>query len=138
MREQVSRPYRRLSCPCRCLAIVVRSNSCESFRPKNGQAIILIGKGVYHETINITRSAPLTLLVSHYINSMNNCRLCHTGGQGQLNGTSTLPTTNIYSRNLVQVWDNRFVRDGLSNAQTAVIVIQPSTGTKESLLHALV
>jgi len=33
-------------------------------RPETGSAIILIGAGEYHEMVNVTRSAPLTLLVS--------------------------------------------------------------------------
>jgi hypothetical protein len=32
-------------------------------RPLDGPAVILIGEGEYHETINITRKGPVTLLV---------------------------------------------------------------------------
>ena len=98
-------------------------------RPKTGTpAIILIGKGVYHETVNVTRVSPLTLLVigMDYVVT----RICaHVFYQGQLDQTSINPVTNIYSRNLVQIWDNRYVKNGLSNAQTAVLVVQPSSGT---------
>lgn len=32
-------------------------------RPHTGSAVILVGEGEYHETVNITREAPITLLV---------------------------------------------------------------------------
>ena len=35
----------------------------QNHSPEQGQAFILIGEGEYHETVNITRSGPLTLLV---------------------------------------------------------------------------
>lgn len=32
--------------------------------PPTGRATILIGAGEYHESVNVTRTSPLTLLVS--------------------------------------------------------------------------
>jgi len=36
-------------------------------RPETDDAIILIGAGEYFEMVNVTRSAPLTLLVFVYL-----------------------------------------------------------------------
>ena len=33
------------------------------YRPEDGAATILIGAGDYHETVNVTRPGPVTLLV---------------------------------------------------------------------------
>jgi hypothetical protein len=74
-------------------------------------ATILIGAGEYHETVNITRRGPLTLL-------------------GQLPADKT-PTSPFYSEppfpdNLVQVWDNKFVQTGMDDAESAVLLVAPS------------
>ncbi|EPQ54795.1 pectin lyase-like protein [Gloeophyllum trabeum ATCC 11539] len=71
---------------------------------------ILIGEGVYHETVNVSRQAPLTLL-------------------GQLNGATAFdPAGNASTRNLVQIWNNGWVvTQGVEDdAQSAVLVVSPS------------
>ncbi|KAL4249185.1 pectinesterase family protein [Abortiporus biennis] len=68
--------------------------------PATGQSIILIGEGQYHERVNVLNKAPITLL-------------------GQLRST---PTT----QNLVQIWDNKFVENGMSDVDSAVFLIAPS------------
>ncbi|KAF8588559.1 carbohydrate esterase family 8 protein [Ramaria rubella] len=77
---------------------------------ETGAVTILIGAGDYHETINITRTGPITLL-------------------GQLDETHLKPTLNntvTPTRNLVQIWDNAFVVDGIDDAQSAMLLIAPS------------
>ncbi|XP_006462415.1 hypothetical protein AGABI2DRAFT_151878 [Agaricus bisporus var. bisporus H97] len=79
----------------------------------NSEAIILIGAGEYHETLNVTRQSPLTLL-------------------GQLPAqTKISPLLPFYSEppfpdNLVQVWDDRFVQTGMDDAESTVLVVAPS------------
>jgi len=82
--------------------------------PNDGPATILIGEGDYHETVNITRRGPVTLL-------------------GQVNSSilekPTFETTVTATRNLVQIWDNKFVTappPAQDDAQTAVLIISPS------------
>ncbi|KAF8895115.1 pectin lyase fold/virulence factor [Infundibulicybe gibba] len=78
--------------------------------PKTGDAIILIAAGQYHETVNITRTGPLTLL-------------------GQLPASSATPVrsfANPSAPNLVQIWDNKFVAAGMDDAQSAVLLVAPS------------
>ncbi|TFK93312.1 carbohydrate esterase family 8 protein [Polyporus arcularius HHB13444] len=56
--------------------------------PEHGAATILIGAGEYHETVNVTRSGPLTLL-------------------GQLDPKTAFdPAGNASTRNSVHIWDN--------------------------------
>ncbi|KAH8114386.1 pectin lyase fold/virulence factor [Phellopilus nigrolimitatus] len=71
--------------------------------PEEGQAVILIGEGEYHETLNVTRSGPLTLL-------------------GQLNESALSPASNASSRNLVRIWNDAFVQTGMDDAQSAVLL----------------
>lgn len=66
--------------------------------PPNEKSTLLIAAGTYHETINITRSAPLTLL-----------------GQLNLNGS-----------NLVTIFDTKFVQNGIDDADTAVLTVSPN------------
>ncbi|KAK7689841.1 hypothetical protein QCA50_006480 [Cerrena zonata] len=73
--------------------------------PDTGDAIILIGEGEYHETINVTRSSPLTLL-------------------GQL--SAFIPDADSSTDNLVQIWDNQFVKSGMDDAQSSVLLVAPS------------
>ncbi|KAI0785138.1 hypothetical protein C8Q75DRAFT_776116 [Abortiporus biennis] len=68
--------------------------------PPTGPSIILIGEGEYHETVNVTRKDPVTFL-------------------GQLRGTRS-------TQNLVQIWDNQFVKTGMDDAQSAVLLVAPS------------
>ncbi|KLO07497.1 pectin lyase-like protein [Schizopora paradoxa] len=70
-------------------------------------ATILIGEGEYHETVNVTRKAPLTLL-------------------GQLNSDAVSKLSNDSTRNLVQVWNNVFVQTGMDDAQSSVLLVAPS------------
>lgn len=82
-------------------------------RSSDGPAVILVAAGEYHETLNVTRRGPLTLL-------------------GELPGTQKLnPGSPFYSNppfpnNLVQVWDNKFVQTGMDDAQSAVLNVAPS------------
>ncbi|KAI0075082.1 pectin lyase-like protein [Panus rudis PR-1116 ss-1] len=76
--------------------------------PENGRSTILIGEGDYHETLNVTRKGPLTLL-------------------GQLRAdTAFSPSSNASTRNLVHIWDNKFVQTGMDDAQSAVLIVAPS------------
>lgn len=76
--------------------------------PEGRAATILIGEGVYHETVNISRAAPLTLL-------------------GQLDPRTAFDLAgNASTRNLVQIWNNVFVENGIDDAQSAVLTVAPS------------
>ncbi|KAI0762007.1 pectin lyase-like protein [Trametes elegans] len=76
--------------------------------PEHGKATILIGAGEYHETINVTRQGPLTLL-------------------GQLDPQSVIdPKGNASTRNLVHIWDDVYVQTGMDDAQSAVLLVAPS------------
>ncbi|KAJ7863449.1 pectin lyase-like protein [Mycena olivaceomarginata] len=80
--------------------------------PPTGAATILIAQGVYHETVNVTRSAPLTLL-------------------GQLPSTAVAraePFANASSpnMNLVQVFQTNFVVPGEDDAASAVLTVAPN------------
>ncbi|KAI8986175.1 pectin lyase-like protein [Trametes punicea] len=76
--------------------------------PEKGAATVLIGAGEYHETVNITRKDPLTLL-------------------GQLDPRTAFdPAGNASTRNLVHIWDNKFVQTGMDDAQSAVLLVAPS------------
>lgn len=52
-------------------------------RPSTGNATILIGEGSYYEMLSVTRSAPLTLLVT-MSSAMLFCMLIHCSGTTQL------------------------------------------------------
>ncbi|KAJ8496935.1 hypothetical protein ONZ51_g829 [Trametes cubensis] len=76
--------------------------------PPQGHATILIGVGDYHETVNVTRKGPITLL-------------------GQLDSRTAFdPAGNASTRNLVHIWDNKFVQVGMDDAQSAVLLVAPS------------
>ncbi|EMD39668.1 carbohydrate esterase family 8 protein [Gelatoporia subvermispora B] len=76
--------------------------------PRSGAATILIGEGEYFETINVTRRDSVVLL-------------------GQLNAETAFdPSGNASTRNLVQIWNNKFVENGIDDAQTAVLTVAPS------------
>ncbi|KAJ7163023.1 carbohydrate esterase family 8 protein [Mycena filopes] len=80
--------------------------------PATGAATILIGQGVYHESVNVSRSAPLTLL-------------------GQLPSTATAqakPFANASSpnMNLVQIFNTNFVMTGQDDATSAVLTVAPN------------
>ncbi|KAG1743208.1 carbohydrate esterase family 8 protein [Suillus paluster] len=76
--------------------------------PETGDAIILIGEGEYNEMVNVARSAPLTLL-------------------GQLN-PDTAYNAAVSQRNLVHIWNNLYVRDGLTDEETATLTVAPVSG----------
>ena len=46
------------------LSVFLLNLSTHPRRPDTGNATILVGEGEYHDTINVTRSSPLILLVS--------------------------------------------------------------------------
>ncbi|KAI0373805.1 carbohydrate esterase family 8 protein [Pilatotrama ljubarskyi] len=76
--------------------------------PEGVPATILIDAGEYHETVNVTRRAPVTLL-------------------GQLDPQTAFDTKgNASTRNLVRVWDDRYVHTGMDDAQSAVLLVAPS------------
>ncbi|PAV17026.1 carbohydrate esterase family 8 [Pyrrhoderma noxium] len=75
--------------------------------PLDGNSVILVGEGTYKEVVNITRSAPLTLL-------------------GQLDASALDSSTNASARNLVHIWSDDFVRSGMDDAQSAVLIISPT------------
>ncbi|PIL35188.1 hypothetical protein GSI_02978 [Ganoderma sinense ZZ0214-1] len=76
--------------------------------PEGLPATMLIGAGEYHETVNITRTAPLTLL-------------------GQLDPETAFdPAGNASTRNLVHIWNSTFVQTGMDDAQSAVLLVAPS------------
>lgn len=76
--------------------------------PHVGSAVILIGEGEYHETVNVTRQGPLTFL-------------------GQLSPHSAFdPAGNASTRNLVKIWDSKFVVDGQDDAQSSTLIVAPS------------
>ncbi|KAH7913948.1 carbohydrate esterase family 8 protein [Hygrophoropsis aurantiaca] len=78
--------------------------------PASGDATILIGEGSYFEMVNVTRSAPLTLL-------------------GQLDpATAFDPAGNASQRNLVQIWNNIYVKDNLTDEETATLTVAPPSG----------
>ncbi|KAG1838919.1 carbohydrate esterase family 8 protein [Suillus subalutaceus] len=78
--------------------------------PETGDAIILIGAGEYFEMVNVTRSAPLTLL-------------------GQLHpDTAYDPAGNASQRNLVHIWNNLHAHGGMSDEETATLTVARPRG----------
>ncbi|KAH0586491.1 hypothetical protein H2248_007723 [Termitomyces sp. 'cryptogamus'] len=127
--------------------IYVSNNASDSFAhfnsiqeailslPPTGYATILIGEGEYHETINVTRTAPLTLMVSasSIIGLLNSTYMYLM--QGQLPPSSLasvadpkypLDVAPSSTSNLVQVFDTNFVHLGMDDATSAVLIIAPS------------
>ncbi|KAI5116487.1 hypothetical protein M0805_009056 [Coniferiporia weirii] len=92
--------------------------------PEKGQAVILIGEGEYHETVNVTRSGPLILLASLIFFPLSRRGLFSE--KGQLNSSALSPSSNASTCNLVQIWNNAFVQTGMDDAQSAVLLIAPS------------
>ncbi|TFK33326.1 carbohydrate esterase family 8 protein [Crucibulum laeve] len=70
--------------------------------PDMGRFTILVAEGEYHETVNVTRKGPLTLLV-------------------RIRFSSSFETPN-----LVRVWNNQFVQTGMDDAQSAVLLVSPN------------
>ncbi|KAF9032134.1 carbohydrate esterase family 8 protein [Hymenopellis radicata] len=79
--------------------------------PEEGHATIHIAAGSYHETVNITRSGPLTLLGELPPSALT------TGGVGLNNGSAL---------NLVEVWGTQYVQTGMDDADSAVLTVAPS------------
>ncbi|KAF8558296.1 carbohydrate esterase family 8 protein [Imleria badia] len=79
--------------------------------PGTGNAIILVGAGQYYEMVNVTRSAPLTLL-------------------GQLGpATASIRAGNASQRNLVHIWNNLHTgENGITDEETATLTVAPSLG----------
>ncbi|KAJ7810563.1 pectin lyase-like protein [Mycena leptocephala] len=73
--------------------------------PQTGAATILIAAGSYQETLNVTRTGPLTLL-------------------GQL--PQTIANASSPNLNLVQVWNTAFVMTGQDDASSAVLTVAPN------------
>jgi hypothetical protein len=117
-------------------------------RPETGAATILVGTGNYHETVNITRTGSLTLLVSEPVQSLLLPISASQYIQGQLDKAhlnSTFNNTVTPTRNLVHIWNNAFATTGLDplvflsihstdaclklgmdDAQSAVLIVAPS------------
>lgn len=78
-----------------------------------GPATILIAEGEYHETLNVTRVDPLTLLGQLPFSSFRG---------------STGPFANASWTNRVQVWDNKYIiaGAGMDNADTVVLTVAPN------------
>ena len=97
------------------------------FSPEKNSAIILVGEGEYHETLNITRRAPLTLLVMFlFFSSARQILNRDERFKGQLNQNATRPSMNASQSNLVQIWNNSFTQTGMDDAQSAVLIVAPS------------
>ncbi|KAG8214700.1 pectin lyase fold/virulence factor [Butyriboletus roseoflavus] len=76
--------------------------------PRLGKAVILIGGGQYFEKLSVSRPGPLTLL-------------------GQLDpATATLRNGNASQRNIVRVWNNKYVGNGTTDEETATLTVGPA------------
>ncbi|EEB90465.1 hypothetical protein MPER_11326 [Moniliophthora perniciosa FA553] len=87
--------------------------------PDEGEAIILITEGQYHETVNVTRSGRLTLLgqvSKKYANAVDQ------------------PFANASISNLVQIFDTNYVKPGMDDADSAVLTVAPNRA--EALIGA--
>lgn len=100
--------------------------------PNTGSATILIGAGEYHETINVTRTGPLTLLASrrrpHEL-----CTVLIHLLQGQLPPTAPVSRPQFPlgsppspTSNLVHIFDTKFVQTPMDDAESAVLIVAPS------------
>jgi pectin methylesterase-like acyl-CoA thioesterase len=78
-------------------------------RPAGRPAHILIGAGEYHESVNITRAAPLTLL-------------------GELPARALLDVAQPAPPPRVRIWDAKYIgqRPGMDDADTATLVVAPN------------
>ncbi|KAK7054335.1 hypothetical protein VNI00_003529 [Paramarasmius palmivorus] len=79
--------------------------------PDELEAIILVAEGEYHETVNVTRSGPLTLLgqvSAEYANAVDQ------------------PFANASILNLVKIFDTKFVQSGMDDADSAVLIVAPN------------
>jgi pectin methylesterase-like acyl-CoA thioesterase len=77
--------------------------------PEGHAAHILVGAGEYHETVNVTRSAPLTLL-------------------GQLPLRAALGLAQPAPAPLARIWAAKYIgqRPGMDDADTATLVVAPN------------
>ncbi len=68
-------------------------------------------------TLSLSWCGPLLLRQLKFLNLL----------QGQLRSETALSWSgNVSTRNLVQIWDNQFVRTGMDDAQSAVLTVAPS------------
>ncbi|KAJ6511886.1 pectin lyase-like protein [Mycena vitilis] len=81
--------------------------------PDTGAATILIGEGSYEETINVTRTGPLTLLGQLPPNT--------TAQSGRPFANASSPNLN-----LVQIYSTHFVAPGQDDASSAVLTVAPN------------
>ncbi|KAF9468737.1 pectin lyase fold/virulence factor [Collybia nuda] len=84
--------------------------------PKTGSATILIGAGEYHETVNVTRTGPVTLLGQLPASALNSL----SRPQFPLD-SSPSPISN-----LVHVFNTEFVKTPMDDAESAVLIVAPS------------
>ncbi|ESK95694.1 carbohydrate esterase family 8 protein [Moniliophthora roreri MCA 2997] len=79
--------------------------------PDEGEAIILITEGQYQETVNVTRSGPLTLL-----------------GQVSEKYAKAVdrPFASASVPNLVQIFASNYVKPGMDDADSAVLTVAPN------------
>ncbi|KIY52402.1 carbohydrate esterase family 8 protein [Fistulina hepatica ATCC 64428] len=87
--------------------------------PDTDAAVILIGAGAYYEVVNVTRSGPLTLLVRVIANASSD----NQAQAGQI--TESEPTSNM-SANLVTIWSNSYVKTGMDDSDSAVLIVAPN------------
>ncbi|KAF8828487.1 hypothetical protein HHX47_DHR3000306 [Lentinula edodes] len=88
------------------------ADAVDSLTDDGELAVILIGEGQYFETVNVTRSSPLTIL-------------------GQLPASYAIvpistPFANASQPNLVQIFNTVFVENGIDDAATAVLTVAPN------------
>ncbi|KAF5336302.1 hypothetical protein D9758_014482 [Tetrapyrgos nigripes] len=86
--------------------------------PNEGEAIILIAEGEYHETVNVTRSGPLTLLGQLPASLANSVSSPFYPSDATAN--STLP------KNLVTIWNDIFTKPPLDDATSTVLSVAPN------------
>ncbi|KAG6839711.1 hypothetical protein C0991_012392 [Blastosporella zonata] len=84
--------------------------------PPTSCATILIAEGEYHETINVTRTGPLTLLGQLPASSLTS--IAHP--------KFPLDVAPSPTSNLVHIFDTKFIQPGMDDAQSAVLVVAPS------------
>ncbi|KAG6831333.1 hypothetical protein H0H92_011248 [Tricholoma furcatifolium] len=84
--------------------------------PPTDEATILIGEGEYLETVNVTRTGPLTLLGQLPPTPLSSVDQPKYPLNGQHSATS----------NLVQIYGTNYVKTGMDDATSAVLTVAPS------------
>jgi hypothetical protein len=99
-------------------------------RPEGKAATLLIGAGDYHEKVNVTRKAPLTMLVRSKPLPRPLSAASHAAhsSQGQLPSNATWAIGVPAPAPLVHIWDNKYIvpNAGMDDADTAVLLVAPS------------